>query len=572
MSSGFQTPISISEAIENIDSRKFLLPAIQRKFVWSSEQIERLFDSIMRGYPINSFMIWEVTDEQIKKNYAFYEFLKEYREHFKDVNPRHVSNKDFKAVIDGQQRLTALYIGLKGTFAYKMPRKWKRKEESMPTRRLYLILQDTDDTDDERNMSYNFRFLSKADVDKYPNKDKLFLVADIFDKRYRERDDFDNFPVGEARDTLRRLRRAIFDEKLINYYQEEEQDLDTVLEIFIRTNSGGEPLSFSDLLMSFIIANWKNEEKKAREEFEFLIEAVRLGGFSITSDFILKCSLVLFCNNIKFKKENFVQETVSLIEDNWSRVRNCIKVAFTLLRRWGFNNASLRAKNAVIPIVYYIYHHRLEDEILKDQKHQEEKKGMRKWLCISLLKGIFGGQSDSVLKKIRKVLNETKEQNVFPFAQIKEEFAGDDAKSLSMSDDAIESILTTQKEDANCFTILSLLYPNLRFDEFVYEKDHLHPAIKFKNLKRSDFQDEAKYKFYSNKENWNSILNLHLLSSSTNESKNKTDLETWVDKSNINREEHLIPSDVSLNFDDFEEFINARKKLLSNTLKTIIGE
>lgn len=55
--SGFKTPISISDAIEYIEQRKFLLPAIQRKFVWSSEQIEVLFDSIMRDYPINSFMI-----------------------------------------------------------------------------------------------------------------------------------------------------------------------------------------------------------------------------------------------------------------------------------------------------------------------------------------------------------------------------------------------------------------------------------------------------------------------------------------------------------------------------------
>ena len=53
--SGFKTPISISDAIEYIEQRKFLLPAIQRKFVWSSEQIEVLFDSIMRDYPINSF-------------------------------------------------------------------------------------------------------------------------------------------------------------------------------------------------------------------------------------------------------------------------------------------------------------------------------------------------------------------------------------------------------------------------------------------------------------------------------------------------------------------------------------
>ena len=76
MSRGFQPAITIKEAIDNIDANKFLLPAIQRKFVWSTEQIELLFDSIIREYPINSLMLWEITSEEIKKNYKFYSFLR----------------------------------------------------------------------------------------------------------------------------------------------------------------------------------------------------------------------------------------------------------------------------------------------------------------------------------------------------------------------------------------------------------------------------------------------------------------------------------------------------------------
>ena len=65
--SSFKYPITISDAIAKIEERKFLLPAIQRKFVWSSEQIEVLFDSIMRDYPINSFMMWNVTSDKTKE-------------------------------------------------------------------------------------------------------------------------------------------------------------------------------------------------------------------------------------------------------------------------------------------------------------------------------------------------------------------------------------------------------------------------------------------------------------------------------------------------------------------------
>jgi uncharacterized protein with ParB-like and HNH nuclease domain len=116
MSSGFATPITIKDAIDNIVDRTYLLPAIQRKFVWSSDQIEVLFDSIMRGYPINSFMLWEVKNDAIKNQFKFYQFLTEYRAFFKENNPDIDTKgyKDFYAVIDGQQRLTSIYIGLKG--------------------------------------------------------------------------------------------------------------------------------------------------------------------------------------------------------------------------------------------------------------------------------------------------------------------------------------------------------------------------------------------------------------------------------------------------------------------------
>ena len=79
MSSGYQNNISIKEAIDHIDRQEYLLPSIQRKFVWSASQIETLFDSIMRGYPINSFMFWHIQDAGIKKDFKFYKFLSAYR-------------------------------------------------------------------------------------------------------------------------------------------------------------------------------------------------------------------------------------------------------------------------------------------------------------------------------------------------------------------------------------------------------------------------------------------------------------------------------------------------------------
>ena len=578
--SGFKYPISISDAIANIEYRKFLLPAIQRKFIWSSGQIEVLFDSIMRDYPINSFMMWNVTSEKTKNSYKFYEFLKEYRAFFRDENPFFNTRgyTDFMAIIDGQQRLTSLYLGLKGTYAYKMPRKWwKDNEDCLPTRKLYLNLTSALPKDDDRKMTYNFRFLSQPEVNKLSQSEDLFLVNDIY--LYQDQDALEDYmsdrnwkdvtDVKFAKKTLRKLREVVFKDKLINYYQEENQDIDIVLDIFIRTNSGGEPLSFSNLLMSITTANWK---KDARKEFKILIDAVYANNFIISADLILKCCLVLFNDNIKFQVANFDAQSVSVFDDNWERIKKCIEVTFELLKKWGFNDSSLRAKNAVIPIVYYIYHNEIEDEICKDIKHIEEKNAIRKWLCISLLKGVFGGQSDSVLTGIRKVLKSNFKKQIFPFEQIKAEFASNDAKSLTLSDEVIDDILKTQKDAPNSYAILALLYSHLRYDTIAYHKDHLHPAAKFCKLKESDFSSKEDYDFYRNAENWNSILNLQLLDGSTNESKNDEDLSEWVKNKNIDLKSHLIPEGVSLDFKDFRIFIEKRKELLATTIKAIVGE
>ncbi|WP_225424787.1 DUF262 domain-containing protein [Fructilactobacillus sanfranciscensis] len=86
MVKGFQKPITIREAIENIDKNEYLLPAIQRKFVWKPKQIELLFDSIMREYPINSLMMWEITSDKIKEDYKFYSFLRTFKQRYGEMN------------------------------------------------------------------------------------------------------------------------------------------------------------------------------------------------------------------------------------------------------------------------------------------------------------------------------------------------------------------------------------------------------------------------------------------------------------------------------------------------------
>src|SRR5258708_14124056 len=117
-----QTGGTIKETLQAIQQSKYVLPAIQREFVWKPEQIERLFDSLMQGYPFGTFLFWKV-DASTSGKFKFYDFVLNYHQrdaaHCPELPALH--DQAVTAVLDGQQRLTALNIGLRGSMSIKQP-------------------------------------------------------------------------------------------------------------------------------------------------------------------------------------------------------------------------------------------------------------------------------------------------------------------------------------------------------------------------------------------------------------------------------------------------------------------
>ena len=281
---GFQSPITIAQAIEHIHRNEYLLPAFQRDFVWSAEQIEKLFDSLMKGYPISSMLFWKVKGGT-KTDFRFYKFLSAFIQYHRICNdPIPTDNiNDFYAVLDGQQRLTSLYIGLCGSYAYKDYRKrWDYSEYNFPTRHLYFNIS-RKYTQEESDREFIFSFVDKnisKENDLFIDKsnEKWFRVGKILalhqDYNYGI-DEFaeDNNIDKESKRLLRLLDNVIHTKLNINFYEEDEQKPDKAVNIFIRINSGGTALSFSDILMSIAIANCKQMD--AKTEINNLVEHVR---------------------------------------------------------------------------------------------------------------------------------------------------------------------------------------------------------------------------------------------------------------------------------------------------------
>ena len=249
----FQTPITAKSALEAVQRHDYALPAIQREFVWSTDQICMLFDSLLRGYPIGSFLFWKVKAENSQK-FVFYDFIRAYHQR----NSPHCQTlalaapRDLTAILDGQQRLTALNIGLFGSHAEKLPRKHWNNAAAYPVKELYLDLNHEAD-DEELGFFYKFRFLTAAEASSPSDGEHWYRVKEVIQledglpmMKYVQQNELDE-PAYTA---LYQLHHAVHAEPAISFYEEGNQELDDVLHIFIRLNSQGTPLSHSDLLLS----------------------------------------------------------------------------------------------------------------------------------------------------------------------------------------------------------------------------------------------------------------------------------------------------------------------------------
>jgi hypothetical protein len=290
---------TIAEALGRIQNKSYVLPAIQREFVWKPEQIERLFDSLMQGYPIGTFLFWKV-EANTSGKFKFYDFVLNYHQrdaaHCPELGKIH--HQSLTAVLDGQQRLTALNIGLCGSMAIKQPNKWWTNPDAFPVRTLRLDLLGALAADEEGAI-YRFRFLDDTQAAR-DGSGHWFNVPDILGMKdgpamlsaLRKRG-LDGDALENAYGTLDRLHRVVHSFNMVNYYEEESQDVERVLNIFIRLNSGGTILSYSDLLLSIAVAQWVKID--ARSEIHKLVDELnRIGtGFALSQDFVLKAGLML---------------------------------------------------------------------------------------------------------------------------------------------------------------------------------------------------------------------------------------------------------------------------------------
>jgi hypothetical protein len=377
--------------------------------------------------------------------------------------------------------------------------------------------------------------------------------------------------------SLDRLHSVITRDLVINYFEEDDQDLEKVLDIFIRTNSGGTVLSYSDLLLSIATAQWSQLDAR-REIFEVVDELNSIGssGFEFSKDFVLKAGLMLAdIASVGFRVENFNAQNMAKLEGSWPAIRSALTLAVHLAASFGFSGRTLSADNSLLPIAYYLYQRKTGFAYLTSRAERADRDSVRGWLVRSLLKtGVWGSGLDTLLTAVRGVLRSAGGER-FPVELIEDEMARR-GKPLRFTSEELEDLTEVDYNDRRTVGVLSLLYPFLDLRN-QFHVDHVFARSRFTpRLMKKD--DVPQHQFGDLKDWSNRLPNLQLLQGSENVQKQaKMPLE-WAREAFLTKEardayvtQHDLPP-LSDSLGDFATFYKKRRKTLLAKLQTLLGQ
>jgi len=370
--------LSIINVLNQVRNDEVVLPAIQRDFVWSEERTEKLLDSIMRGYPIGIVLLWE-TYEDIQ----YRSFLRDFRAGSVYTYEDNPDRRRLRLVLDGQQRLQSLYIALYG---------------SREGKHLYFDLLSGGDSDDVAEDKFLFKFMdsqsarelaqsggngspldgerltcyrSVAELFTFDALAKQDLVERLADELGLTREDKLRLSLNlnTLDDVLSKnenvLKVSTIDEELPpeSPYRKSEAD---VVEIFVRINREGTPLSRSDLIFSMLKLNWR-ESAEALPEFVRTINAGN--SFELDTDFVIRCLFAVSDLGTKLDLNMLRKKTnVQKLRSSFGGCCDAIRATVDFVQNecWCQSSSLLGNANTLIPFVYYLFY-TMNHEVPNDQ-------------------------------------------------------------------------------------------------------------------------------------------------------------------------------------------------------------
>ncbi|PDX43533.1 nuclease, EndA/NucM family protein [Helicobacter pylori] len=399
--------------------------------------------------------------------------------------------------------------------------------------------------------NYEFEFHAQK-----PENDKehwWFKVGDILELKNVWNYANEHGLKGNELELLETLNKAFHDKQLILFFEETEKNLNKVLNIFIRVNSGGVKLNYSDLLMSILTASFSSD---IREKMHELVDTLKDKGFpSVGKDQVLKTCLLLIGKDTTFELKNFNKKNIKEIEDNWEKITESIYNAAKLLENFGY--ADYLGSAYILSSLAYFY-------FLNSKMNENDKEQALKFVRNAQITSYFTPSTDTKLSAIAHSIKEAR-----TFEAFNHNLAKHQTSPLKITNDAIEEMMCSSSH-ALVFPILQILYPNLNYKINTFHIDHIYPKSKFKKENKKLDKD-----FY---ECGNHLYNLQLLEGQENSAKKDKDPEVWLKEEYKDNQQAIeeykkrnyIDPNLKLEWENIKEFRETREEAIIKTLKEVL--
>lgn len=353
--------MKISTILDHIDNGHMALPEFQRGYVWNSDQVRGLMDSLYKGHPVGGLLVW-ATEPQ-------------------NAQPRGDGNLApgvVKLLLDGQQRITSLYGIARGT----PPPFFDGNPKVFSDLRFHL--------EEER-----FEFYQPVKM----SDDPLWVDVTALMKAghggmgglihsLQERTDIDSERFGHYMSRLSNVLSILERDLHIEEVTGQDKTVDVVVDIFNRVNSGGTKLSKGDLALAKIGAEWP----EARDEMKAVLKRWESNGYNFSLDWLLRCMNTVMTGEALF--QHLHNKTSSELEDGLQRAVKAIDNILNMISgRLGLDHDRVLFGRFAIPVMVYYLDRR------GNNLDTKERDKLLFWFAQAGMWGRFSGSTESMINK-----------------------------------------------------------------------------------------------------------------------------------------------------------------------------
>ena len=532
--------MKVSQVLDKIDENQLFVPAFQREYVWKRDDAKELLASLIKDYPTGTMLTWETNHPpELKGKWKYNE-----------------KQGAVKLILDGQQRITTLYMLIRG----EIPPYYKPEEITHDTRNLYVHVE-----------TLELQYYKKSQM----AKDPLWVnLTDIFQKKKRSRDVVNELQaMGEVSnqrndlidDNFKAIEK-IPDRDFLEQTIPVKANIKEAIDIFYVVNASGVNLTDAELALAQICGYWPS----ARDLFKLKLAAMEKAGFVFKLDFLVYVLLGVLHHSGSEMKKLHTSDNLNAIQNAWKLLdEHILDYVMNILKTHAFvdHTKEINSVYALVPIVVYCFNKG------KATLSQDEIKRIVKWFYFSQIRQRYISQMPQKLDKDIGIV--AKSESAFddllniiraerPLEISTDEFVGADTRT------ALWSLMQWyfKSRNAVCFTTGCGIRQNMG-KKYSLEWDHI---FAYSVLKKAGYGQNNRLKYAMAQE----IANRAVLTQVANRSKADKLAEGYLAKVQKDFPTALtlqtIPADQELwKLDNFEKFLAVRRKMLADELNLFLG-